>query len=143
LKKINRGNIFGFYFYQKQLIFTVFGPKTWFFKTSLKRLILTLFLGFFKPKITQKIFGNRIFLINSIRAFDWCMNCQILLRKKFGAFSPTGGTLTKKKVKIFFLTRYDNSYTTRYTLSSLVEKCCFHIFLDWYLHKKSIKTVLT
>jgi hypothetical protein len=41
-------------------------------------MILTLVLGFFKTKITQKKFGNSAFLIKSTRAIDWCMNCNNL-----------------------------------------------------------------
>jgi hypothetical protein len=33
-------------------------------------------------------------------------------------FCPTGGTLTIKKVKIFFSSKYDNSYTNRKPVSS-------------------------
>jgi hypothetical protein len=57
-----------------------------FSKYNLKLRILTLFLGFFRPKIAQKKIRNSIFLINSTRAFDWCMNI------------PTGS----KKYRLFF-----------------------------------------
>jgi len=39
------------------------------------------------PKIPSNIPKNSIFLINSRRAFDWCMNCHIWTRKIFWIFS--------------------------------------------------------
>jgi hypothetical protein len=38
--------------------------------------------GYFGPVITLNIFKNNIFLINSIRAFEWCMNCHTSNKKK-------------------------------------------------------------
>ena len=40
------------------------------------------------------------------------------------------------------LTTYDNSYTNRNSLSSLVEICCFQFFFEWFLVQKSRKTEL-
>jgi hypothetical protein len=38
---------------------------------------ITDFNAVFRPKITQKKFGNSTFLIISTKAIDWCMNCHI------------------------------------------------------------------
>jgi hypothetical protein len=34
------------------------------------------FFGFIDHKNTSNNYSNNIFLVNLIRAFDWCMNCQ-------------------------------------------------------------------
>jgi hypothetical protein len=47
---------------------------------SFKNTYLNTFLRFFWPEITSKNF------INSTRAFDWCMNCHIWMRKIFRFF---------------------------------------------------------
>jgi hypothetical protein len=63
--------------------------KTKFIK---KVSIFTPFLVFFRPDITMK-FLNCMVLINSTKAFDWCMNCHIRLRtffRFFGKYPPFG-----------------------------------------------------
>jgi hypothetical protein len=45
-----------------------------------------LFFVFFWPKIIQKKFGSNKFRLNSTRAFDWCINCHIWLRKNIPLF---------------------------------------------------------
>ena len=54
------------------------------------------FLGFFRPVIKVNIFKNKLFHINSTRAFDWCVNYHTRLGKNFGQFLSKGGTLTQK-----------------------------------------------
>ena len=55
-------------------------------KRRLKRRILTWFLRFFWPETTSKKFKSNIFRLNVTRAIDWCMNCQISMRKNFRLF---------------------------------------------------------
>ena len=54
MKKINRGNFFGFYFYQKRSLFTDLRSITWFFKTSFKltyfNTVFMIFLGRYQSK---------------------------------------------------------------------------------------------
>ncbi len=49
--------------------------------------------------------------------FEWFNS-----RKKFGQFLSKGGTLTKKKLEIFVVTMYDNSYTNRKPLNEHLSK---------------------
>ena len=40
----------------------------------------------FGPNIAINISKNNIIRINSTKAFDWCMNCNIWIKKNFGQF---------------------------------------------------------
>ena len=51
-----------------------------------KRRILGWFFRFFWPDTTLNIFCSNMFRINSIWAFDWCMNCYIWKKKIFNIF---------------------------------------------------------
>ena len=44
------------------------------------------FWSFFEPDFKINIFRNNMFRINSIRAFDWCMNCYIMVKFFFFIF---------------------------------------------------------
>jgi hypothetical protein len=89
----------------------ILGPKHDISKRHLKRCILTLFLRLFWPKITSKKFKSNIFRLNSTRAFDWCMNCHISLRKNFQIFFGKGpmksiylNKIAVNYVKFYFFT---------------------------------------
>ena len=86
------------------------------------------FWSLFEPDFKINNFKNNMFRMNSIRAFDWCMNCHIWMNIFFSLFWIKGGTLTKKKLKIFFF-KNDNSYTNCKPLSSLFETCCYLKYL--------------
>jgi hypothetical protein len=58
-------------------------------KPDLKKHILALFFCFFGSEITRK----NIFLNNSNRVFDSCMNCYIWLKKNFEFFLGKGPPL--------------------------------------------------
>ena len=88
---------------QKPSLFTNLRLKTWFFKTSFKMTYFNAVFGLFRPKITQKKFRSNIFRLNSTRAFDWCMNWTIWIRKNFGPFLPYRGDPYQKKSRKFFL----------------------------------------
>jgi hypothetical protein len=66
------------------------------------------FLELIEQEITSNNYLNNFFLIDTIRAFDWCMNCYIL-KKNFG---HKGGPLPKKS-KYFLESGHDNSYINR------------------------------
>ncbi len=71
------------------------------------------FWSFFEPDFNKiNNLKNSMFRINSIRAFDWCMNCYIMVKFFFSFFWWKEGTLIKKKLRFFFFI-YDNSYTNR------------------------------
>jgi hypothetical protein len=72
----------------KYLLYLSKKSNFYFSDILIKSRILTRILGFFRPVITLNIFKNNIFLINSIRAFDWCMNCHTSIKKKICAFRP-------------------------------------------------------
>ena len=59
--------------------------------------------------------------------------------KKFPLFFWLGSPLWAKMDQIFSSTRYNNSYTNRKPFSSLVEICCFQIFLSDFWPKKAEK----
>ena len=80
----------------------ILDPKHDISKRRIKIRILTWFLRFFWPEITSKKFKSNIFPLNSTMAIDWCMNCCIWMKQKFGSFFTIRGTLTKKKVENFF-----------------------------------------
>ncbi len=50
------------------------------------------------------------------------------MKINLGPFLPIRGDPYQKKVEFFFSSRYDNLYTNRKPLSSLVEMCCIQIF---------------
>ena len=81
----------------------ILDPKHDISKRRLKRRILTWFLRFFWPEITSKKFKSNRFRLNSTRAFDWCINCHISMRKNFGPFLPNRGDPYHKKRRKLFL----------------------------------------
>jgi hypothetical protein len=106
-----------------------------------KMRILTRFLGLFGPEITINILKNCIILINSTRAFDWCMNCVIWLRIFFYQFLVYGRTLSKTNRKIF--PQLDNTIHTPIESPCRVDELC-SIFLMFIVisGQKGLKTVL-
>ena len=65
------------------------------------------------------------------KGFRSVYKLSYLVEYKFWSiFAHKGGDPYQKKVEIFFSTRYDNLYTNRKPLSSLVEICCFQIFFE-------------
>jgi hypothetical protein len=58
------------------------------------------FLGIIDQKIKSNNYKNNIFIINSIRAFDWCVYWHIRKKNFFCLFCSEGGTPTKK-IEIF------------------------------------------
>jgi hypothetical protein len=116
--------IFSFLFDQNHFL-PVLYPKHEISKRHLKKHIFTRFLRFFLADITSNIFKSNIFLIDSTRAFDWCINCHIWMREKFRLFLVRVPPYGENRVKFFFSSRYKILYTNRIPLSSLLEICCF------------------
>jgi hypothetical protein len=90
-----------------------------------------------RPKITQKKIWKQHISTKLDKGYRLLYKLSFLVEEKFWHIFAQKGTLTKKEVEIFFSTRYDNLYTNRKPLSSLVEICCFKIFLSDFWPKKS------
>jgi hypothetical protein len=60
-------------------------------KRTFNAYIVIRFLGFIEQEIALNNFLKNIFLINSIRAFDWCVNCHIWKKTFFLSFLTIRG----------------------------------------------------
>ena len=60
------------------------------------------FWSFFEPDFKINNSWNNMFQINSIRAFDWCMNCHIMVKYFFSIFLMKRGDPYQKNIKNFF-----------------------------------------
>ncbi len=66
-------------------------------------IYINLFFKYFWPNTRYKKIKNNSNRLNFSRAFDWCMNCHILMKKNFGPFLAKGGPFMQKKIlKIIF-----------------------------------------
>ena len=74
-------------------------PFYWLHMVVTEPFTFALFFEISKMKrdessILHNNFKNNIFLMNSTRAFVWCMNCHIWKKYIFCLFFSKGGTLT-------------------------------------------------
>jgi len=81
-----------------------------------------LFLGIFGPDIAIKKIRNIIFLINSTRAFDRCINCHIWMRKHFIAFFVRVSLCGQRDRKFFITKISPNRVDKKYDVSKNVLK---------------------
>jgi hypothetical protein len=105
----------------KYLLYLSKKSSFYFSDILIKSRILTRILGFSGPVITLNIFKNNIFLINSIRAFDWCMNLHTSFKKKIVLLDHKGGPLPKKSR--FFFVKEVTAVTKRFKTFSSVYHC--------------------
>ncbi len=107
----------------------ILGQKYDFLKRPIKRRIFTLFWEFFWLDINSKKFKNIIFRLNSTRAFDWCINCHIWIRKKFYSIFTIREDPYQKKSRKFFLTQL---WQFIHQSKALVEFSRNMIFLNFF-----------